>query len=239
MYAPDREHDGWSADDELRHAPSDDVTWREEWAFWFWSDDGHTGGYTGVTSCRRGLQSWYWAALITPEVPLLYLCDLDAPALRGTPSLVVKAEGLWADHDCEAPFEQWTVTNEGTAVILEDADEVFGRGLGTQSPMAFDIEWYAEAAPQAIPGGYEQVGTVNAVIERDCGDLHGQFRSRRTHRWGHWSWGTDDSQPGHRAPLFVGGRRIERQLDARGWREWVEMRAADGHPPAAGRGSGG
>jgi hypothetical protein len=227
MHPSDREHDGWSAADELRHTPSSDPAWREEWGFWFWADDGQTGGYTGVTSCEGGRRSWYWAALITPDVPLLHICDLEAPKLRGAPSLVVKAEGLWADHDCEAPFEQWTVANEGTAVMLDDPDEVFGRGLGVPSPMAFDLEWYALAGPKTIAGGYEQLGEVHAVIELGGGELHGEFRSRRTHRWGTWGWGSDLLTPGRRAPLYVDGRRIERRLSATGWCEWVEPGVAE------------
>jgi hypothetical protein len=218
MTGTDRLSLPWSAADEMHHAPDGRPGWREEWAFWFWSVDGLTGGYTGLTLVAGG--TWYWAALIRPGQPLLHVCDLGGPPLRPkSSSLLLKAEGLWADHDCEVPFEQWTVTNECYAVALDDPDEVFARAYGVATPIAFDLEWYATDTPREVEGGYEQVGAVHAVIELAGGPLHAEFLGYRTHRWGRWSWGSDELADGARAPLFVDGVRVERRLTARGWSE--------------------
>jgi hypothetical protein len=219
MTGPDRVSSPWSAIDEMRHASDGHPGWREEWAFWFWSADGLTGGYTGLSVVAGG--TWYWAALIQPGQPLLHVCDLDGPALRPGSSLLLKAEGLWADHDCEMPFEQWTVANECYAVALDDADEVFARAYGVATPIAFDLEWYATDVPHEIEGGYGQVGAVHAAIELAGGPMHAEFRGSRTHRWGRWSWGCDQHAEGARAPLLVDGVRVERQLSASGWTETV------------------
>lgn len=155
-----------------------------------------------------------------PNEPLLHVCELDGPALRPSASLLLKSAGLWADHDCESPFEQWTVANECYAVALDDPDEVFGRAYGVATPIAFDLEWYASSEPLPVAGGYEQIGTIHAVIEVPGGPIHDEFLSRRTHRWGAWPWGSDElSTDGRRAPLLVDGERIERVLTERGWAE--------------------
>lgn len=209
----------WTVLDEMRHGSTGEADWREEWAFWFWSPDGRTGGYTGLTVVGDGSHCWYWAALIQPDRPLVHVCELQAPALRPGSSLLLKAEGLWADHDCEAPFEQWTVANECFAVALEEPDEIFGRAFGIPTPVAFDLEWYASNPPEPIEGGYEQTGVVHAFIEVPGIPLQGEFESRRTHRWGRWDWGTDELRNGPRAPLLVGNHVIERRLTNRGWTE--------------------
>ncbi len=217
MTALDRVSLPWSAADEMRHTSDGQPDWREEWAFWFWSSDGLTGGYTGLTVV--GGASWYWAALVRPGQPLLHVCDLDGPALRPGSSLLLKAEGLWADHECEVPFQQWTVTNECYAVALDDPDEVFGRAYGVATPIAFDLEWYATDTPHQVEGGYAQAGAVHAVIELPDGPLHEEFVGYRSHRWGRWLWRSDQPADGTRAPLLVDGVRVERRLTARGWSE--------------------
>ena len=49
-------------------------------------------------------------------------------------------------------FEQWTVANEAYAVALDHPDDALGRAHGRPAPVAFDIEWYAEAAPEPLEG---------------------------------------------------------------------------------------
>ena len=218
MDSPDRP--GLTVIDEMRHRTDGQPGWREEWAFWFWSADGSVGGYTGLTVVGNGNETWYWAALVRPGEPLLHVCDVSGPALRPSSSLLLKSIGLWADHDCEVPFEQWTVANECFAVALDDPDDVFGRAYGVSTPIAFDLEWYATSPTEPIVAGYRQQGEVHAVIEIPGEPITGEFLSYRTHRWGHWEWGGDPlASDGRRAPLAVHGQRVERVLTGDGWCE--------------------
>jgi hypothetical protein len=206
----------------MRHECDGAPEWREEWSFAFWAADGRTGGYTGLTVVGDGSRTWYWTALVRPDEPLLHVCELAGPSLRpGPSSLLLKAEGLWADHDCEVPFEQWTVANECYAVALDDPDEVFARAYGVATPIAFDLEWYATDLPETVAGGYGQTGVVHAVLEMHGGPIHQEFVSYRTHRWGQWSWGSDPLESGARAPLYINGVRVERRLTTEGWTETV------------------
>ena len=89
--------------------------------------DAATSGWSPGTGAGRGGPGWYWAALAGAGQPLLHVTEWDVPPR--TDPLLVKAHGLWAEHVCEAPMQQWTVANETYAVALEDPAEALGRGL--------------------------------------------------------------------------------------------------------------
>lgn len=184
-----------------------------------WTPPPHPSDALGVISGFRIVSpgggrasGWYWAALARQGEPLVHVADWAVP-LRADP-LLVKGDGLWAEHTCDAPMEQWTVVNETYATALNDPADALGRAYGTPTAVAFDIEWYAIAAPQPLPpqpsasdrrrpepvgpgvdpartadadgSGYSQRGVVYAVIE-----LAGTPSLRLTeapalrwHRWG-------------------------------------------------------
>jgi hypothetical protein len=148
----------WAAADELRHADAG----AEEWTFSFWTADGSAGGLVLLRLLPAIRTCWYWAALVRAGQPLLHVTDWEAPLPRV--GLAVRSEGLWADHVCEAPYEQWTVANETYAVALDDPADALGRAFGMSAPMAFDLEWYATSAPTAVRDGYEQQGEVHGVV---------------------------------------------------------------------------
>ena len=50
-----------------------------------------------------------------------------------------------------SPFEQWTVQNECYAVALDDPADALGRAYGESTPVAFDVEWYADGARSRRP----------------------------------------------------------------------------------------
>ena len=85
--------------------------------------------------------AWYWAALTRTGAPLLHVADWQVP-LRANP-LLVKGHALWAEHTCDAPMEQWTVTNETYAAALDDPDDALDRAYGVPTALSWDLEWYA------------------------------------------------------------------------------------------------
>jgi hypothetical protein len=160
----------------------------EEWVFTAWQVDASVGLVTGYRTHRAGDRrgpGWYWAALARRGQPLLHVTEWDVPA-RPDP-LLVKAHGLWAEHVCDAPMEQWTIANETYAAALDDPDDALGRAYGLPSAVAFDVEWYAGGPPVPLPDvdGYEQVGVVHGIVELPGGPLHlAEIPARRWHRWG-------------------------------------------------------
>ena len=200
---------------ELRHPDAG----HEEWLFTSWMPRlGVISGYRIV-----GRVGWYWAAVVRPGEPLIHVTDWAVP-LRSDP-LLVKGDGLWADHTCDSPMQQWTVVNETYATALDDPDEAIGRAYGDPTAVAFDLEWYATNAPQPVGGGYTQAGVVHGVIElAGTAGLHlEEAPAQRWHRWG------DHLKPvllpeafahvGVRAPFaFPDGTVADWALTRDGWR---------------------
>lgn len=175
------------AGDEMRH-PDAAV---EEWLFTCWTAPNHQAGVIGVVSGYRIVgraadpqTGWYWSAVARAGEPLVHVADWSVPP-RPDP-LLVKSDGLWAEHTCDVPMEQWTVTNETYAAALDDPDDALGRAYGEPTAVALDLEWYATAPPRTVDSGYGQPGVVHAVIELagTAGLRLDDVQAYRWHRWG-------------------------------------------------------
>lgn len=203
----------------------------EEWVFTCWEPDGSAGLISGYRVHRvPGAMGWYWAALVGSGRPLLHVAEWHVPA-RSDP-LLVKAHGLWAEHACDAPMQQWTIANETYAAALDDPDEALGRAYGVTSPVAFDLEWYATGPAVPVDGGYGQDGVVHGLVELAGGPLHlTEAPARRWHRWG-TELGPIELPPayahtGLRAPFaFPDGTVADWVLTPDGWRSRVPAPAA-------------
>lgn len=209
-----------NAADEGRHLPPDDAAgWEETWWFDAWRADGSlavTCRLALVPSRRRG---WYWCDVVRPGEALVHVVADDVPMPRA--GLAVRAHGLWADHVCEAPFEQWTVANEAIAVALDDPRDALGRAYGEAVPVAIDLEWYAAGPPEPTPEGYRQVGEVHGAIELRDGSLELIGPGSRGHTWG-LARGCDASPSalpaGSLAPILLpDGSVLEQVLTPGGW----------------------
>lgn len=176
-----------SVDDEFAHTG----TTAEEWSFAAWSADGSCG----VISTQRllGRRCWYWSAVVQAGMPLVTLAEFEA-VVRPDP-FIVKAHGLWAEHICDAPLEQWTIGNEAIAVALEDPAAALGRAYGEPTAMAMDLEWYATAPPVSLAApdanddeahGFVQDGTVHGVVEV-AGRARAEWVEVPARRWRRWT----------------------------------------------------
>ena len=170
-------------------------------------------------SIRPDGTTWYSCAVVRVGLPLLHAVEMVGPALRNDRSLLLKAEGLWAEHECESAFAQWTVANELYAVALEHPDDALGRAYGTPTAIAFDIEWYATTDAVVVEGGYTQTGTAHAVIELPDSPIDGEFVASRSHRWGVWTWGAAPRVEGLRAPVRFDRAVIDRVVTPSGWHQ--------------------
>ncbi len=233
-------------DDELHDGLHHDTA-LEEWVFAAWTADASFGVVSGYRLDRRTVgANWYWAAVAQRGEPVLHVTEWHAPA-RSDP-LLVKAHGLWAEHVCDAPFEQWTVANETYAVALDDPQDALGRAYGRPSAVACDIEWYATGparrvdgepsgsasertislgslgGPEATAAGFVQDGVVHGVVELAAGAVHlTEAPARRWHRWGRSLPPVDVpvayAHTGVRAPFaFPDGTVADWVLTPDGWR---------------------
>lgn len=170
----------------MEPAPTDDLprpgVGVDEWVFAAWSSDASVG----VVSGHRllGSTAWYWAAVAEAGNPLLHLTEWEI-RVRADP-FVVKAPEMWAEHHCVAPWQQWSIGNEAHASAFDDPAEALGRGYGTPTPIATDLEWYAIGGVTATDGGYEQVGVVHGEIEL-LGRPNIELVEVPARRWRRWT----------------------------------------------------
>ena len=115
---------------------------------------------------------------------------------------IVKGEGLWAEHHCVAPMEQWSVGNEAYASALDDPDDALGRAYGDPTPIAFDLEWYATG--DAVAARTERSGGSSSATSRTAwctapsrsgGEPSIELAEVPAHRWHRWAAATAGSRP--------------------------------------------
>jgi hypothetical protein len=203
-----------AASDEARH---DDAP-VEAWWWWGAAADGRAGLYVGFE--LRGGRFDYWAGLVREGIPYLYIEELDGTGLRA--GLEIKPPQMWADHQCDVPFRQWSLGNEAHGVLLDDPLEAWRRAHGTPVPVTFDVEWYASGTAEAIDGGYRQDGEIDARIELTEGVLAIEGPAERVHVWGRpylpASFAMPNDSRGLRAPYRRSdGTNVDQVLTTRWW----------------------
>lgn len=184
------------AADDLRHPPGGDPAWCEWWSWDGAAPDG-TGVAVRVVLHPHARRTWYWTHLVLPGAPPVLVRDHDVPPPRGG-GLLLKADAFWAECECGAPWEAWTLGVETYGVALDDPVEAYRTERGERVPVAFDLEWEATTPAVDVGGAggadrvrVEQAGTLRGEIE--VGDRHVRLdgRAHRVHEWGRRDWFTD------------------------------------------------
>lgn len=177
-----------SPSDERRHPPGPEPLWNESWYFDWASADGRLGGYVRIGLYPNLGVVWYWACLVGEDRPLVTIVDHEVPLPRT--GLEVRAEGLWADHNLEAPFDHWSLGLEAFAVSVDDPAEAYGDLRGERVPFGLDLEWETAGGVYAydVTPRYEIPCRVHGEV------LVGQERievdgpGQRDHSWGVRDW---------------------------------------------------
>ena len=152
--------------------PAPDPSWegrhpshREFWSFDFCAPDAGLGGFIGLTLHPRPQSgAWYWAALVGAGRPYLLVRDLEIEAPRRPGSREIRADGLWADVNCETPFDHWSLGLEAFGVAMDDPDEALGAERGDRIGLGLDLEWEAVAGISGKEGDYAQPCDVHGEI---------------------------------------------------------------------------
>jgi hypothetical protein len=196
----------------MRMSPAPDPSWerrhpgqRESWSFDFCAPDASLGGFLGLTLHPPPRPAaWYWAALVGVGRPYLLVRDLEVEAPRRGGSREVRADGLWADVNCETAFEHWSVGLEAFGVAMDDPDEALGAERGERIGLGLDLEWEAVAGPVGNEGDYDQPCDVHGEILVGAGSVV-ETIAFEGHGWRRHAWG---APPGADAGAtdWLGGR---------------------------------
>jgi hypothetical protein len=185
--------DPFAADpaDEGFHVPDGEPLWNESWYFDFVSADASLGGYVRVGRYPNLGVIWYWACLVGPDRPLVAVYDHEVPIPAVPGSLELRADGLWADHNCEEALVHWSLGLEAFAVSLDDPADVYRGAYGDRVPFGFDLEWETDGRPFNLPIGldrYEIPCRVHGEILVGDERLELDGRGQRDHSWGVRDW---------------------------------------------------
>ncbi|MDG2113625.1 MAG: hypothetical protein P8N02_13545 [Actinomycetota bacterium] len=116
----------------------------------------------GWSAHRRS--GWYVAVLSAFDGPVVLVVDPALSLAELTPSLEFRAEGIWAQHVCEAPLDHWTLGLEAFGVTLDDPADGAAEQWGTRTAVGLDLEWEAVQPAAADDGGFGQECMVSGEI---------------------------------------------------------------------------
>lgn len=215
---------------ERRQAELPDV-----WGLDFWAADGSLGGFVAL-AFHPGV-AWYWAALVGEGRPYLLVRELDVRPPRSPSSPEIRAEALWADMNCETPFDHWSYGLEAFGVAMDDPLDALAGERGDRVGLGLDIEWEASGPVDGGDGSYAQPGVVHGEILVGAETIAFDGVGWRRHEWGgpadgSWWVGADrragvepdEVETLYRAPVAVPGGHLDRRLGRLdgnlGWAQW-------------------
>lgn len=195
-----------TAADESRHPIGDGQWWNESWYFDFVAADGSIGGYVRIGLNPNQKTCWYWAAVVGQDRPTVMVRDHEVP-LPKPPGLMIRNEGLWADHTIEKPLDRWSLGLEAFGVAYDDPTDALGEEWGERTPVGLEMEWDSVAPPLRYPGldRYEVPCTIEGEVLIGDETIEVQGFGERDHSWGARDWW---SVPWWWTTFHVGGQAI-------------------------------
>lgn len=148
-------------------------------AFDFWVPDGSLAGFAVLTIGPRRAE--YWAGLVGANRPFVLVQESDIAPPRRPESWEIRAEGLWADHNCETPGEHWSFGLEAFGLSFDNADDAVAPDQwGDRMALGYDLEWEPEVCHGEILVGTERIAFDG------LGDFSQEPTETPQQRWARW-----------------------------------------------------
>ena len=177
--------------DERNHAHDADPLWSESYYLDFFDPAGELGGYVRIGRYPNLGVIWYWACVVGRNRRLVTVIDHTVPIPANPASLEIRADGLWADHNVEAPFDHFSLGLEAFGLTLDDPADVYRGAFGEKTPIAFDLEWERDGEvfryPDVLPR-YEIPCRVHGEILVGDETIELDGFGQRDHSWGQRDW---------------------------------------------------
>lgn len=157
------------------------------------------GVHVGAEGRARGAQASFQATVEFADVENAS----SGPPVAGRPIVLVADEipvpdsgwelrtsGLWADHNCETPFEHWSYGLEAFALAVDDRTELLGRAYGDRTPLGWELDFEAADPIADIDesatglAGYSQTGRLHGIVQLTEGDIEVTGTATRWRWWG-------------------------------------------------------
>src|SRR6476620_11134448 len=139
---------------ERRHAPpsgaGDAAAWREAFDVAFWTPRGTFGGHLTLL-VGPGPRCFYWTSVLEEGRRVVTVVEHDVAVPRAPRGLEVRAQGLWADQNCEEPFVHWSYGLEAFALRVDRPEDAIGDGRGERVGLGYDLEWEAVPGEPPVP----------------------------------------------------------------------------------------
>lgn len=149
----------------------------------FWLPDRTLAGFTSLSVGPRVAS--YWAGVVGPAMVLVNDDGVVPP--RRAESWEIRAEGLWADHNCETAGEHWSFGLEAFGTSFDSADEAVRPGAwGDRLALGYDLEWDDGAVFGEVLIGADRIqfdGQGTLVLDSD------EPGAARWERWVKWALG--------------------------------------------------
>jgi hypothetical protein len=205
--------------DEGRHPPGGELLWNESHYLDFVTDEGGLAGYIRIGLCPNLGVTWWAAAIVGPDRPLVASAAYDLP-VAGDTGLSIGVGGLDVTAEVVTPLERMTVNGRVPARVHDRPEAVYRGEPGVPTSIGLDLEWTTdgEAYHYDLTTRYEVPclvrGEVSVGDERIAVTGHGQ----RDHSWGErdwwafgWCWAAlrlDDGTRVHFADIRIPGQRV-------------------------------
>lgn len=131
--------------------------------FFFCATSGDLGGFVSAWVFDDHVA--YWTALVEEGEQVVTVAEEAIPVPR-TSTLELRTSGLWADHICESPDEQWTVGLEAFALRLDDPTDM----VGERVPLGYDLEFVGPPEHATVAG---EILIGQREIDLDAVGLYG------------------------------------------------------------------
>ena len=189
------------AAEERRHhpPPGSPAAWREVFDVAFWTPGGTFGGHLTLL-VDPGPRCFFWTSILEEGRAGVTIVEHDVAVPRSPHSLEVRAQGLWADQNCERSFEHWSYGLEAFALRLDRPEDALGDARGERVGVGYDLEWesvsgsapapFADAAdsPTGASGGYRQAGRFHGEVLIGADTYELDAAGVRSHWWGVQGW---------------------------------------------------
>lgn len=149
--------------------------------------DGGLGLTVGLVLHRDA--AWFWAVLCRATADTVGVIELDIELPR-SPSLEIRASGLWAEIGIQTPGEHLSVDLEAFGLAVDEADTLIGDALGIRVPVGLDVEWHRSSPCEQIEGGVRVGARVEGeiLVGPESIELSRHASGSWVHRGGEGPW---------------------------------------------------